>query len=470
MVGGVSRAVLLPVIARRLSTEEYGVFSLLLAATNFLHLLFEMGLVTALIRFHHETHDPDERTRLRVGLFALVPAIDVLLALPFLLGRDLASRALFGTAAHGGLFALAVGIAFFSAQFQLFLGHLRADDRSRDFALLMTVKGAISLTLTLVLVLGLGLGVEGFLVGNLAGPAVVGSVAILRLLARTRIDLRGVRARTARMLRFGLPLVPSAFGLWALSHVDVYLLRMLADLDAVGIYSFGSEICLPIALLMTSFHLAWPSFAFSRARRPEGPQEIAKVFRHLFVGLVGGALAIAILRREILAVVGTPTFEGAIVVIPFLALATCLYAASQVFGTGLQVAGDTRRLPLFVALAAGLNVLLNLLLIPLYRETGAALATVATNVALAALTLRESHRQFPIPFPLGKMAMVVAAAVGVLLLGDLLGDLPLGVGLTLRLAMLLAFPVLLVPARALTRRELLSLPSVVREMVRERPA
>ena len=45
VVGGVTRAVLLPVIARTLSTGEYGVLSLLLAATNFLHLIFELGLV-----------------------------------------------------------------------------------------------------------------------------------------------------------------------------------------------------------------------------------------------------------------------------------------------------------------------------------------------------------------------------------------------------------------------------------------
>ncbi len=466
VVGGISRAILLPIIARRLSIEEYGVFSLLLAAVNLLHLVFEMGLVTALIRFHHERDDAEERRRLRTAAFLFMPAFDVLLAAPFLLARDHVSQLLFGNAGQGALLALAVGIAFFAAQFQLFLGHLRAEDRSRQFAILMAAKGAVSLTLTLWLVIGRDLGIPGFLIGNLAGPAVVALVMIPRHLAIVGLRLGGAQARLGRMLRFGVPLVPSALGLWLLTHLDVWLLRILAGLDAVGIYSFASEICLPIALLLTSLHLAWPSFAFARARRPGGPEELAKVFRHLFVGLVGGALAVALLRREIVGLIGTAAWADSQVVIPLLALATCLYAASQIFGTGLQVAGDTRRLPLLVFSAGVVNAGLNLLLIPVWRESGAAVATVVTNVVLCALILRESNRQFPIPFEVGRLGAILVGATVVLAIGDAFGELPLAVGIPVRFSLVLVYPLVLIPLRALDRRELRSLPRVVREIAR----
>ena len=72
-IGGVSRLVLVPVIARKLAPEEYGVFALLLAVTNFLHLVFELGLVTALIRSHNEDEDPAARIRLRTLVFLGMP-------------------------------------------------------------------------------------------------------------------------------------------------------------------------------------------------------------------------------------------------------------------------------------------------------------------------------------------------------------------------------------------------------------
>ena len=468
IVGGISRAILLPVIARTLTTDQFGVLSLLLAATNLLHLVFELGLVSALVRFHHHTSDEQERHRLRSLLFLAMPAFDVVLAAPFLLGREWVSRILFGEPTYAAFVAIAVGTAFFAAQFQLFLGHLRARDRSRQFALLMAAKGTVSLTLTLILVFAFDWGVLGFLVGNLAGPAVVAGIAVPVSILRRGVDLSGAGERLRSVLRFGVPLVPAALGLWLLTHADTYLLRVLADLRSVGIYSFASELCLPIALLMTTLNLAWPQFAFARAREEGGPQELARVFRHLFVVLVAAALAIAVLRRELVDVIGTETFGPAARVIPLLTLATVLYAASQTFGTGLQVAGDTRRLPFYILLATGTNVLLNFLLIPRYREMGAAIATVLTNVALCVLVLRESNRQFPIPFELGKLLRILVAAGILLAVTDFYGELPLAIGIPARLASLLLFPLLLVPVRAISPGELRALPGVLREITARR--
>lgn len=464
MVGGVSRVVLLFVIARTLTTSEYGVLALLLATTNLVHLVLELGFVTALIRFHHQTEDALERRRLRTTVFATMPLLDLILVAPLVLLRAPISGMLFGSPEYATLVGLAIGIAFFAAQFQLYLGHLRALDRSRQFAVLMAAKGAISLGVTLALVFGEKMGVPGFLLGNLAGPAIVAGIAIPLLLLRERGGLTGARPRLAALFGFGLPLVPSALGLWALSYLDGWLLRVLADLDAVGVYSFGSEICLPVGLVLTSIHLAWPSFAFAQAKREGGAAEIAKVFRHLFVILAAGALAIALLRREALVILSADAFDASVRVIPWLALATVVYGASLAFGTGLQVAGNTRRLPLLIGIAALVNAGLNVALIPVWREVGAASATVVTNVLLCALVLRESHRQFRIPFEIGRLIGVVAAAGLVLVAGDALPPMGFAAGLLSRLALLAVFPLLLVPLGALSPKELTSFPAAAREI------
>ncbi|MGQ0722585.1 MAG: lipopolysaccharide biosynthesis protein, partial [Candidatus Eiseniibacteriota bacterium] len=214
-----------------------------------------------------------------------------------------------------------------------------------------------------------------------------------------------------------------------------------------------------------SIQLAWPSFAFSRARQGGGPVEIARVFRHLFIVLVGGATAVAALRHEAVAVLGTEIYAPSAAVIPPLALTTCLYAAAHSFGTGMQVAGDTRRMPLFVFGAVAVNAVLNLLAIPIWHELGAAWATVATNLVLAAVVLRESDRQFPIPFEIGRAARVLVAGAAVVLAADVCGRLPLAAGLAARVALLGLFPVALVAVGALSRQELRALPSLARAVI-----
>jgi O-antigen/teichoic acid export membrane protein len=470
IVGGVTRALLLPVVARTLSADEFGVLSLLLASTNFLHLVFELGLVASLVRFHHASEDARERRRLRSLVFLGAPLIDLVLAAPFLLARDQASRLLFGTPEHGLLVAIAIGAAFFGAQFQLLLGHLRADDRSRDFAILMAMRGAISLGVTLWLVFGLGQGVRGFLLGNLVGPLVVVVIALPRLLARIGVDVTDAAARMKTLLAFGLPLVPSSLGLWALTYLDAWLLRVFADLEAVGVYGYASEICLPVAVLLTSVHLAWPPFAFARAPREGGPEQLARVFRHLFVVITGGALAVALLRREVLAVLGASGFRAALPVVPLLALGTTIYAAARAFETGLMVAGQTRRLPALVVGTTLANAALNVALIPSMREVGAGLAIVISNALLAAVVLRESNRHFPIPFDPARLARVLAAAALVFLAGDALPSWPFALGLAARIALLAAFGPLLVVSGAITSQELRALPAGLRDILRRREA
>ena len=469
VVGGITRAVLLPVIARTLAPDEYGVLALLLTVTNLLHLVFELGLVTALIKFHAESGDAAFRRRLRSATFVFLPAIDVVLGAPFIFGRDALSTALFGTPEHGGLVAVAAATAFAAAQFQLFLAHLRADDRSRDFVILMGLKGAVSLGTTLALVFGAGMGVSGFLLGSLAGPACVALFFVPRFLVRSGVELAGARALLRRMLAFGVPLVPAALGLWVLTNLDTWLLRILAGLESVGVYGFASELCLPIALLLTSVQLAWPSFAFTRARQEGGAAEVARVYRHLFVVLAGGALAIAVLRHELLAVLGTPTYAPSARVIPPFALATCVYALSQAFATGLQVAGDTRRLPLLVLVAAVLNGALNLVAIPRWEELGAAWATVVTNTVLAALILRESNRQFRIPFEVGRIVRILLTGVVLVAASEAAAGLAAVPAAALRVAAVVLFAPLLVPAGALSGEELRALPRVAMDILRRKP-
>ena len=470
VVGGITRAVLLPVIGRRLATEEFGVLALLLAATNFLHLVFELGLVAALVRFHHDTEDVGARRRLRPIVLLAAPLLDLALAVPFLLARDLVSRVLFGTPAHGLLFSLAVGAAFFGAQFQILLGHFRADDRSREFALLMALRGAVSLTATFVLVFGLDWGIRGFLLGNLLGPMVVSLAAVPRILARTGVDLAGALPRLRSLLAFGLPLVPSSLGLWALTYLDAWLLRLFADLSAVGVYGYASELCLPIAVVLTSVQLAWPSFAFARARKPGGGEELAVVFRDLFVVIAAGGLAISLLRREILQVLGASAYAGAVPVIPWLALGTVVYAAARAFETGLSVAGQTHRLPVLVIATTVVNALLNVWLVPRWREVGAAVTIVLTNLLLAGLVLRASQRCFPIPFAPWRLARVLGVGAVVLAAGDALPAMPLAASTAARVGLLLAFAPLLVPVGVIEARELRGLPGVLRDILRRRAA
>lgn len=460
VVGGLARLVLMPIIARTLTAEEYGVYALLLAFITFLQIAFELGLVETLIRFHHDRPTAEERRRLRSLVFVVMPAADLLLALPLWLAREPISLLLLGTPEHGNLVGIAVVTAFFGTQLALYLGHLRAEDRSRQFVLVMALRGLAALVTTVVLVFGFDLGIEGFLLGQLAAPVVVLLVTLPQLLAGLGLDLDDAGRRLRPLVGYGLPLLPSALGMWALSYLDAFLLGALADMNDVGVYRFAAEVSLPLSLLLTAFLFAWPSFAFARAKAAGGAESLAHVFRHAFIVLVWASLALAALRHEALVVLGASAFMGSAAIIPLWVLSICLYAITQAFATGLRVAGDTRRLPLFVLAAIACNAILAFLLIPAAGALGCAVAKALALVFLAGLILRESNRQFRIPFDLGKLALVLAAAAAVLLVTDAYGAMPLVESVLARGATVLLFPLLLAVLRVVSVAELRALPAL----------
>jgi O-antigen/teichoic acid export membrane protein len=79
--------------------------------------------------------------------------------------------------------------------------------------------------------------------------------------------------------------------------------------------------------------------------------------------------------------------------------------------TGINLAGQTRRLPFIMGAAAIANVGLNLALIPMLGYLGAAISTILGYGLLAVIGGLASHRFYPVPWELGRVAAIVGLAM-----------------------------------------------------------
>ena len=138
-------------------------------------------------------------------------------------------------------------------------------------------------------------------------------------------------------------------------------------------------------------------------------------------------------------VLATPQFyDGARVVAP-LAFGGMVYAAYVVMAIGVGRAKRTQFNWVITGVAAVVNVLLNLLLIPPYGMIGAAVATVAAYVTMFLGMTWYAQRVFRTPYQWRRVALAAGAAVALLLLGKAVGGLPIALALTL------AYPLVLLP-------------------------
>ena len=465
IVSRVLAVLLLPLYTSYLTPADYGRVETLIALSAVIVTFVRGAISTAFFRFWFDGPDEAYRRRvLRTSFWFTLGAATACLALGVLLSRPLA-RLLFEDPGDATLVALAFVGLWAQMNYEQLTAVFRVEERSTAFLLATLANVLITIGATVALVVGLGLRAEGVIVGSFIGTLSV--YVVLLAWRREQLGLGFDRDLLVRMHRFGLPLVPSAFALWALTFSDRFLLVELADEAEVGLYSIGVRVASGLVLVLTAFRMAWPAFAYSITDDDEARRVYPYVLTYLLVLLSWLALALGVLAPWIVELLTTPAYQAAEDVVAPLAFGGVAFAGYTVLAIGVGRARRTGLNWTVTGLAAVVNVLLNLVLIPRHGMLGAAASgAVAFAVMFGGMALR-AQRVFPVPYQWGRVTAAVGTAVALCAVGR-----AAGVPLVVAGALVVAYPVALVPFgffEERERRRLAALRDRLRHAVARRP-
>lgn len=405
----------LPIFTRILTPDEFGALDLLITTTVLLGLVSTAGLNTAVLFYYRRTDDVAERRRLVGTALVVATAASVVFAVVgVLVARPIAALVMqdegYVLAVALTFVALPAGVSSF-----LVMDLLRVEFRPVAFSVLGIGRTLLAAILGVILVVAADLGVAGILAaqGTLAFLALGVGLWLTRRQWAPALDLRAA----ARMLSFGLPLVPAGLAYWLMGYSDRFFLAQFRDLSDVGIYAMATRIAQVVQLVAGAFQTAWWPFAYARAR-DEGHRELfARIFRAYSIGLSLLALAIGLFAREILIVITTPPFVPAYPFVAMLAFALVINGCYQIVSIGLALSERMWHQAWTSAVAAVVNVALNALLIAATGVLGAAISTVVSYFVSTALVYWMAQRNYPIGFDLRAPAIVVVTAVMALSMG-----------------------------------------------------
>jgi O-antigen/teichoic acid export membrane protein len=265
---------------------------------------------------------------------------------------------------------------------------------------------------------GVVIGITG---GYLAQAVVMAGVA---LGAGIRVGFGG---RTGlALLVVALPLAVTMLFNYLYFRLDLLLLSWIKTDVQVAQYGLAYRVIEGLIVLPSYVMLA----LFPAITRREGDQErLSTTVGAALGGLEAIALPItallAIFAPEIVVVLGGHKYVRAAPVLAILALALGLSYLNGVFGSALLALGQQRRLVWLTMAALGINVVVNLLLIPPWGIIGAAVAVVISEVAALAIVrgLYVSVAGAPRRPPNGR---ILAAGVPLGVLAAIKFALPLG--------------------------------------------
>src|SRR5437763_8339672 len=134
------------------------------------------------------------------------------------------------------------------------------------------------------------------------------------------------------MNRFGMPLVPSAFALWAINFSSRIFIAQYKGQVEVGVFSVAVRISSVIVFLMIAFRLAWPAFAYSIDDDESAKRTYSFVLTYLLFVCCWVSLALGTLAPWIVHVLApsSPGFYRADEAVGLLAFASTAYAGYTV--------------------------------------------------------------------------------------------------------------------------------------------
>lgn len=436
--------VLLPLYTSYLTPEEYGIFAILEITSQVLVTILGFRLSTALLRF--STSEKQESKKKSIAFISLIATTISVLMLNLAL-HPFANDFSFLFFEHGR-FSEYFTLLFFWASFEIFnrvfLDFLRIKDQSIFYLITIVLKVLTILLFNIYFIVSLNYGVKGIILGQLIGSGLVFVIISPKMLAQ--INYKFDWGIFKEMFSYGFPLIFSGLSTLLLSMGDRYLLKYFLTYSEVGVYSLGYKIASVINIfLIQSFQLGFLPIAFKMYDQPNAKRYFTKVLTYYSFILVFVSLAFSLFSKELVLLLSqNESYNIAYTLVPIIVLAFIFKGILYVFSIGLHYVRKTGYNASVFAFALVFNVLLNVLLIPIWGYYGAAFTAVLSNLLMAILFYYFSQKYYHVNYEISKI--IVLMITGFFLFGltvFISGFLPFILTIIFKFIVILSFPLLL---------------------------
>ncbi|HYE86610.1 MAG TPA: polysaccharide biosynthesis C-terminal domain-containing protein [Vicinamibacterales bacterium] len=400
MVAGSALAAAL-IVGRMVGAEDFGRWSLIIAAATFLHTAFVNWTHAATVRFGH-----DEWVRsgtIARTLSARVPILLLSLAAPALLvalSPAVWLERIFGVGREAlALIGLQAAALWIAAEAQATLQAIGRIDRQATVAPIVALTGIAGL---LALAWAESGTVTSAIVTVASSASIIWGAAWFWALAAGRARITAAPLPDIkRQFLYSAPLL-LAFGVGYLSDWgDHLLLQQQLSLAIVGEFALAYQIFVSIvAANGVVSTVALPRLIAGQAR---GADAAARYMRQvvptiLVVWMIATTALVAVLPAALAFVAGAQ-FAGSAETLRVLCIVLPTSIITSLMSVLLSLQERLERVLIYTALMTAVNLTLSVVLIPRVGVLGAAIGTAASYVVAQAVYLRDQRRHLAIRNP-----------------------------------------------------------------------
>ena len=371
--------ILLPILTKALGPELYGTWALISVTISLIAPLCTLELGYAIIRFLGTEKDKEKISKGFSSIFMVTSFIGILTSLLLFIFSEPLAIAVFGGANAAFYIQISASLIFLAAIDQIMVEYFIAFqqmERYAAFGILQTI-GEVILTAYLVLA---GYGLFGVIISLLVVRALASIIGFLWITSQTKITTPSF-SMLKDYLPFSLPILPSAICYWLINLGDRYVIGYFIGANAVGVYSASYGLG---GLLVFFFYplstvlLPALTHSYEDGKIQEVKTTLKYSLKFFLMFAIPSFFGLSILSKSILTTLTTPEFLTGAIIVPIIALATVLFNCSSINTNVLNLFKETKKVGLIYSASALINVIMNIILVPIIGIIGAAIATLIT--------------------------------------------------------------------------------------------
>jgi O-antigen/teichoic acid export membrane protein len=368
----------LPIFTRLLSTSDYGIVNLYTSYLSIFTIIFSLDLVASIQRGKFDFKDDFNgyvSSVLFLGTLSFLFCSSIVLIFHNYFSKIFELSNLL-------IFILLLN-SFFSFVQNLVFAKFQVEYNYKKVSLITIFSSLIGVFLSIFLITKVFLD-EGYL-GQIIGKAF--PVILFGFILMMYIFLKGKKLIDLKYWKYSLlislPLILHGVSGIINSQFDRIIINKYIGSSETGIYSFAYNVGMIIMVLWTSTNQAWVPWFFEKMELKDfsSIKKRAKNFRDFFTIAY---IFILFISPEIIKLMSDSSYWEGLYIVPFIFMS---YYFNLMYSFEVNIEFYTKKTHLIsigTIFAALVNVILNLIFVPLYGSVAAAITTVISNFALFA--------------------------------------------------------------------------------------
>ena len=259
----------------------------------------------------------------------------------------------------------------------ILLNYARGTGKSLTFMFGGLINTLVMLICNVLLIAVFKRGAQGYVISLIVG-FVVSSLFLLVMIKPYAIWGFGEvdKKLLKEMMQYSIPLIPTAAMWWIMNVADRYSIIYFLGVSSAGIYAISHKVPTVISMCYAIFQQAWQISAVDESEAEDRGKFYEEIYDYFFRMLFIISSIIIIIIEPLIVHIVEASFVESWRYAPVLVISAVFSSMAGFLGVNYVVSQKTVGALTTSALGATVNIVLNLVMIPLFGIQGAAIATL----------------------------------------------------------------------------------------------